>query len=64
MAMSFTEIVQHSGEVLDQIRNQHINWKLAITWIVIIAVGSWLWAEFIEFIEGRRMRQRFAKPQI
>ena len=62
--MSFTEIVQHTGEVLDHIRSQPINWDLAITWIVIVAVGCWLWAEFIEFLEGRRMRRRFARPQI
>ena len=42
--MSFTEVVQQSGEVLDHIRNEHINWTLAITWIVIVAVGCWLWA--------------------
>ena len=51
MAISFTEVVRQSGEVLDHIRNQHINWTLAITWIVIVAVGSWLWAEFIELLE-------------
>ena len=61
MAMSFTEVVQQSGEVLDHIRNQHLNWTLAITWIVIVAVGCWLWAEFIELLESRRMRRRFAK---
>jgi hypothetical protein len=60
--MSFTEIVQHTGEMLDHIRSQPINWDLAITWIVIVAVGCWLWAEFIEFLEGRRMRRRFARP--
>ena len=49
--MSFTGVVQQSGEVLDHIRNQHINWTLAITWIVIVAVGCWLWAEFIELLE-------------
>jgi hypothetical protein len=64
MAMSFTEVVQQSGEVLDHIRNQHLNWTLAITWIVIVAVGSWLWAEFIELLESRRMRRRFARPQM
>ena len=64
MAMSFTEVVQQSGEVLDHIRNPHINWTLAITWIVIVAVGCWLWAEFIELLESRRMRRRFARPQI
>jgi hypothetical protein len=53
--MSFTEIVQHTGEVLD---HQPINWDLAITWIVIVAVGCWLWAEIIEFLEGRRMDLR------
>ena len=61
--MSFTEIVHHTGEVLDHIRSQPINWDLAITWIVIVAVGCWLWAEFIEFLESRRMRRRFARPQ-
>jgi len=64
MPMSFSEIIQQSGDVLDQIRNHPIDWNLGITWIVIVAVGCWLWAEFIEFLEGRRMRRRFARPQI
>ena len=46
------------------IENHPIDWKLAITWIVIVAVGCWLWAEFIEFLESRRMRHRFARPRI
>jgi hypothetical protein len=64
MPMSFTEIVQQSGQLLDHIKNHSIDWNLAITWIVIVAVGCWLWAEFIEFLESRRMRRRFARPQI
>jgi hypothetical protein len=47
MPTSFTEIVQQSSQ---------IDWNLAITWIVIVAVGCWLWAEFIEFLESRRRR--------
>ena len=64
MPMSFTEIVQQSGQLLDHIKNQPTDWNLAITWIVIVAVGCWLWAEFIELLESRRMRRRFARPQI
>ena len=62
--MWFTEIVRQSGQLLDQIKNHPIDWNLAIAWIVIVAVGCWLWAEFIEFLESRRMRRRFARPQI
>ena len=61
MPMSLTEIVQ---QLLDRIENHPIDWKLAITWIVIVAVGCWLWAEFIEYLESRRMRQRFSRPLI
>ena len=61
MPMSLTEIVQ---QLLDHIKNHPIDWKLAITWIVIVAVGCWLWAEFIEFLESRRMRRRFSRPQM
>src|SRR5215472_16492247 len=60
MPMSSTEIVQQSAQLLDHIKNHPIDWKLAITWIVVVAVGCWLWAEFIEFLEARRMRRRFA----
>ena len=63
MPMSSTEIVQQSAQLLDHIKNHPIDWKLAITWIVVVAVGCWLWAEFIEFLEARRMRRRFARPQ-
>ena len=59
--MPVTEIVQ---QLLDHIENHPIDWNLAITWIVIVAVGCWLWAEFIEFLESRRMRQRFSRPQM
>ena len=61
MPMSLTEIVQ---QLLDHIKNHPMDWKLAITWIVIVAVGCWLWAEFIEFLESRRMRRRFSRPQM
>ena len=64
MPMSFTETVQQSGQLLDYIKNHPIDWNLAIAWIVIVAVGCWLWAEFIELLESRRMRRRFARPQI
>ena len=59
--MSLTEIVQ---QLLDHIKNHPLDWKPAITWIVIVAVGCWLWAEFIEFLESRRMRRRFSRPQM
>ena len=62
--MSFTETVQQSGHLLDYIKNHPIDWNLAIAWIVIVAVGCWLWAEFIEFLESRRMRRRFSRPQM
>ena len=62
--MSFTETVQQSGQLLDHIKNHPMDWNLAITWIVIVAVGCWLWAEFIEFLESRRMRRRFSRPQM
>jgi hypothetical protein len=42
MAKSLDEIVQQSGEVLNQIRNHPRNWKLAISWIVITVVVCWL----------------------
>ena len=61
MPMSFTEIVQ---QLLDYIKNHPTDWNLAITWIVIVAVGCWLWAEFIELLESRRMRRRFSRPQM
>ena len=61
MPMSLTEIVQ---QLLDHIKNHPLDWKPAITWIVIVAVGCWLWAEFIEFLESRRMRRRFSRPQM
>ena len=64
MPMSFTETVQQSGQLLDHIKNHPIDWNLAITWIVIVAVGCWLWAEFIELLESRRMRRRFSRPQM
>ena len=51
MPMSFTETVQQSGQLLDYIKNHPIDWNLAIAWIVIVAVGCWLWAEFIELLE-------------
>jgi hypothetical protein len=54
MPTSFTEIIQQSGQLLDHIKNHPIDWKLAITWIVIVAIGCWLWAEFIELLESRR----------
>ena len=50
MPMSLTEIVQ---QLLDRIENHPIDGKAAITWIVIVAVGCWLWAEFIEYLESR-----------
>ena len=62
--MSFTETVQQSGQLVDYIKNHPTDWNLAIAWIVIVAVGCWLWAEFIELLESRRMRRRFARPQI
>jgi hypothetical protein len=62
--MWFTEIVQQSAQLLEQIKDHPIDWNLAIAWIVIVAVGCWLWAEFIEFLEARRMKRRFARPQI
>ena len=53
------------SEVLDLIRNYPINWNLVITSIVILVVGFWLLAEFIEFFEDRkRMRRRFARPLV
>ena len=53
------------SEVLDLIRNYPINWNLVITSIVIVVVGFWLLAEFIEFFEDRkRMRRRFARPLV
>ena len=55
--MSLTEIVQ---QLLDRIENHPIDGKAA----VIVAVGCWLWAEFIEFLETRRMRRRFSRPQM
>jgi hypothetical protein len=61
MPMSLTEMVQ---QLLDHIKNHPIDWKLAITWIVTVAVGCWLWAEFIEFLESRRMRRRFSRHQM
>jgi hypothetical protein len=61
MPMSLTEIVQ---QLLDHIKNHPIDWKLAITWMVIVAVGCWLWAELIECLESRRMRQKFSRPQM
>ena len=61
MPMSLTEIVQ---QLLDRIENHPIDGKAAITWIVIVAVGCWLWAEFIEYLESRRMRQRFSRHQM
>ena len=61
MPMSLTEIVQ---QLLDRIENHPIDGKAAITWIVIVAVGCWLWAEFIEYLESRRMRQRVSRPQM
>ena len=64
MPMSFTETVQQSGQLLDYIKNHPMDWNLAIAWIVIVAVGCWLWAEFIEFLESRRMIRRFSRPQI
>jgi hypothetical protein len=64
MPMSFTETVQQSGQLLDYIKNHPLDWNLAIAWIVIVAVGCWLWAEFIELLESRRMRRRFARPQM
>ena len=64
MPMSFTETVQQSGQLLDYIKNHPMDWNLAIAWIVIVAVGCWLWAEFIEFLESRRMRQRFSRRQM
>jgi hypothetical protein len=61
MAISLNEIAQQSGAALDQIRSYPINWSLAS--IVIVAVGCWLLAEFIERFEDRkRMRRRFARP--
>ena len=64
MPMSFTETVQQSGQLLDYIKNHPIDWNLAIAWIVIVAVGCWLWAEFIEFLKSRRMKRRFSTPQM
>jgi hypothetical protein len=58
MPMSLTEIVQ---QLLDHIENQPIDGKAAITWIVIVAVGCWLWAEFIEYLESR---ERFSRHQM
>jgi hypothetical protein len=58
------ETVQQSGQLLDYIKNHPIDWNLAIAWIVIVAVGCWLWAEFIEFLESRRMKRRFSTPQM
>ena len=59
--MSVTEIVQ---QLLDHIENHPVDWNLAITWIVIVALGCWLWAEFVEFLESRRMRRRFSRLQM
>ena len=61
MPMSLTEMVQ---QLLDYIKNHPTDWKLAITWIVVVAVGCWLWAELIELLESRRMRRRFSRPQM
>ena len=61
MPMSLTEMVQ---QLLDCIKNHPTDWKLAITWIVVVAGGCWLWAEFIKLLETRRMRRRFSRPQM
>ena len=61
MPMSLTEIVQ---QLLDHIKNHPIDWKLAITWIVIVAVGCWLWAEFIEFLRISTDETEVLRPQM
>jgi hypothetical protein len=61
MAMSVNEIAQQSNAVFDQIGNYPISWVAAS--IGIAVVGFWLFAEVVEFFEGRkRQRLRFARP--